>query len=136
MPNVCLKGRKIAWVHQRVINEIFVTSFSYCFNFGVVKQNNFLFKRYFRSNLNFLHRTTLYKKVLCMKKPWNCAKKVLFTSILFIILVGGLIWTYFSIMALVQIEEECYGYKSQQKKFSLLNHQFLNEPQNYFLSFI
>ena len=68
MPTVCLKGRKIARVHQRVINETFVTSFSYCFNFSVVKHNNFLFKRYFRSNLNFLHRTTLFKKSFVHEK--------------------------------------------------------------------
>ena len=66
----------------------------------------------------YLHLKITGTQIVCTKALKTLLRTVLFTSIYFILLVGGLTWTYFSIMALFQIEEECLDEESAEKTFS------------------
>ena len=71
----------------------------------------------------YLHLKITRTQIVCTKALKTLLRTVLFTSIYFILLVGGLTWTYFSIMALFQIEEECLDEESAKKNFFLFDNQ-------------
>ena len=73
----------------------------------------------------YLHLKITGTQIVCTKALKTLLRTVLFTSIYFILLVGGLTWTYFSIMALFQIEEECLDEESAEKLFLFNNQVFI-----------